>query len=158
MDSWLGAEIIMTENKPDINIEKEHMAKEAKMLAKQQELFEKQQAKITAKLEAEKEKIEQDAKKAVEKTEQLISEIIEPKTELHQLLEEPKEIPKPVNNSGVYIEWIDNRFHINGVRGISKGNKIILGSFDAISELITNLQYAQKHFTQTTMISTKKEN
>lgn len=97
MGSWLGAEIIMTENIENIeNIEKEHMAKEAEMLAMQQELFEKQQAKmkaeVRAELDAEIKQMEADAKKAVEKTEQLINKIIEPKTELHQIMHDDEPI------------------------------------------------------------------
>lgn len=57
---------------------------------------------------------------------------------------------------GIWIEWIDNRYHINGIRGIAAGNKVIVRSLEAVDNLIKYLGYARKAFSQEEMISTKK--
>jgi len=74
------------------------------------------------------------------------------------ILNEPPKKPKTESKEfegGIYIEWIDHRYHINGVRGIPNGNKIIVRSLKAVDSLIRHLQNARDAFNQKEMINTK---
>ena len=83
----------------------------------------------------------------------------EPEPELEEILVEEVSkkigIPKTEFEGGIQIKWIDNRFHIEGVRGIPNGNRIIVRSLKAVDSLIRHLQYARDKFSQETMINTK---
>lgn len=70
-------------------------------------------------------------------------------------METKPEIESIKETTDLTITWIDNRFHIGGITGVSKGNKIIKRSFDEIKDLIKNLQIAVTNFTQEEMINTK---
>lgn len=56
----------------------------------------------------------------------------------------------------IYIEWIDGRYHVNGIHGIPGGNKIIVRALSDINRLVVDLLAAVKNFNQKEMISTKK--
>jgi len=76
------------------------------------------------------------------------------------ILNEPPKTQKKSKTSfegGIYIKWIDKRYHIHGIRGFADDNKIIVRSLAEINNLIGNLKHALDNFKQDEMISTKKK-
>lgn len=79
-----------------------------------------------------------------------------PPKEIKELVERSvKEIKEKTHESPIHIVWIDNRYHINGIRGTGSGNKIIVRSLDDIEQLAKDLIVGMKNFNQSKMISTK---
>ena len=78
-----------------------------------------------------------------------------PKVEKKEKFIPPDPITKIIEGGNIWIEWIDNRYHINGVRGIQGSNKIIVRSLGDIDFLVKDLIAAVKAFDQKEMINTK---
>lgn len=128
---------------------------------KEEEYEKEKLAEIDKQIEAlRKEKIEKEKKLAEEevvKEEPVIPNVIsQPEIDYHVIHAEYIPPDPLAEVTGIYIEWIDNRYHINGIHGIPNGNRIIVRKLSDIDTLIFNLEYAKKSFNQPEMISTKK--
>ena len=63
-------------------------------------------------------------------------------------VEPPKVVaPIPTYIPSISIVWIDKRYHIFNIKGISNGQHLIVRELADIDKLIADLTYAKTHFT-----------